>query len=382
MIELVHSYVDNYSALVNNGSHWWVHTVLFFTMYALPLLLGAQILNSILPFLKRILIAKLASQRSGWISKASLGSYVLKHSWRRQIKLAVLATLSLPALYASLELPKVIINNAIESGHYPIKYLVFEITQTSALIILCILFLVVVGVHGFLKFHVNMQAGALAEHISRRLRLDISRTTFKKNRNKNGDLIPIIVQEVEPVAGFAAESIVLPLLQGGTFLTILTFMLVQDVVLGLAAMALLPIQIYIVPKFQRKINMLSRSRLVEVRELGERISERSGMSGEETRKIYLSYRVLQNIRIGIHKKKYLLKTINNFISQLTPFFFYTIGGYLVISGDLSLGALIAVLTAYKDIGAPLKEVFRYYQAQADANVRYSEIAPYLSRKPA
>ncbi len=65
---------------------------------------------------------------------------------------------------------------------------------------------------------------------------------------------------------------------------------------------------------------------------------------------------------------------------MTPFFFYTIGGYLVIKGDLTLGALIAVLTAYKDMGAPLKELFRYYQAQADAHVRYAEIKPYISKE--
>jgi len=47
----------------------------------------------------------------------------------------------------------------------------------------------------------------------------------------------------------------------------------------------------------------------------------------------------------------LCQILNNFIGQLTPFFFYLIGGYLVIQGDISFGSLVAVLSAYKDLNA-------------------------------
>ena len=73
-----------------------------------------------------------------------------------------------------------------------------------------------------------------------------------------------------------------------------------------------------------------------------------------------------------------MKAVNNFLTALTPFFFYAIGGYLVIDGDLSLGALVAVLAAYKDFSAPLKELFRYYQTSEDVRVRYHEVVRFLS----
>ena len=56
---------------------------------------------------------------------------------------------------------------------------------------------------------------------------------------------------------------------------------------------------------------------------------------------------------------------------MTPFFFYSIGGYLVINGDLTLGALVAALAAYKDLSAPWKELLNYYQIMDDARLRYS-----------
>lgn len=49
----------------------------------------------------------------------------------------------------------------------------------------------------------------------------------------------------------------------------------------------------------------------------------------------------------------------------------------MIGGRLSLGALVAVLAAYKDFSAPLRELFRYYQSAEDARVRYREVLNFL-----
>ena len=68
-----------------------------------------------------------------------------------------------------------------------------------------------------------------------------------------------------------------------------------------------------------------------------------------------------DIRLDIYKKKFLIKFLNNFLAQLGPFFFYAIGGYLVIQGDLTVGALVAVIGAQKDIASPWKELLAFYQ---------------------
>ena len=47
--------------------------------------------------------------------------------------------------------------------------------------------------------------------------------------------------------------------------------------------------------------------------------------------------------------KFLMKSMNNFIMNLTPFFFYTIGGYLVLENQLSLGALVAAMESPRSI---------------------------------
>jgi len=74
--------------------------------------------------------------------------------------------------------------------------------------------------------------------------------------------------------------------------------------------------------------------------------------------------------MDLFKRKFTIKFINNFMNQLTPFFFYSAGGYLVIVGDLDFGSLVAVLAAYKDLASPWKACLNYIQRWADFNSRY------------
>jgi ABC-type phosphate transport system ATPase subunit len=82
---------------------------------------------------------------------------------------------------------------------------------------------------------------------------------------------------------------------------------------------------------------------------------------------------IYDIRFDIYKRKFFIKFLNNFLSVLTPFFFYSIGGYLVLQGELSLGALVAVLAAYKDLASPWKELLKFYQISQDIKVKYAQI---------
>ena len=133
-------------------------------------------------------------------------------------------------------------------------------------------------------------------------------------------------------------------------------MFAQDWILGIAAISLYPVQMYLIPKLQRQVNLLAKDRVRAVRKLSERISESvSGVeemhahdtSERERTEFAQQVGVIQGIRFRIYRKKFFIKFLNNVIGQLTPFFFYSIGGYLVIKGDLTFGALVAILAAYK-----------------------------------
>ena len=53
--------------------------------------------------------------------------------------------------------------------------------------------------------------------------------------------------------------------------------------------------------------------------------------------------------------------------------FFLIGGYFVIKGQLSWGALVAVLAAYKELSSPWKELLDFYQNQQDVAIKYEQV---------
>jgi len=319
--------------------------------------------------------------------KKTLFGFIFQHSLRQQIVILLLTGLSFPFLYYSLELPKIIINKAIQGGIGPREWMGMSVDQLEYLWTLSGLFLALVFINGWFKYFINVYKGRVGERMLRRLRFDLYHSMLRFpvgyfRRNPSGELIPIITAEVENIGGFIGDSFAVPAFQGGTLLTILVFMMMQDPVLGVAAIALYPVQIFVIPRLQAKVNRLTKQRVRLVRTLSERISETAHAQREihahGTAKYHLadfSDQLYQNykIRFLIFKWKFFVKFLNNFIAQLTPFFFYAIGGYLVIKGNLSFGALVAVLAAYKDLNAPWRELLDYYQTQADARLRYEQV---------
>ena len=317
----------------------------------------------------------------------SIYKYILKHTKKDQVWIILLTVASMPLVYYSLEIPKLIINKAIGGGAGSFGVLGYEMTQIQYLLLLSLLFLAMVIINGGMKYVINVYRGVLGERMLRRFRYTLySRILrFPLPHFKNlsaGEIIPMATAETEPLGGFIGDSIALPVMQGGLLLTYLSFIFVQDFWLGLASIALYPPQIYLIPRLQHKVNQLSKKRVQNVRKLADRIGEsvtgiadiHANDTGHfERADISRRLSTLFLIRNEIFRRKFFIKFLNNFLAQLTPFFFYSIGGYLVLKNQLSLGALVAVLAAYKDISPPWKELLKFYQITEDIKVKYAQI---------
>jgi len=316
----------------------------------------------------------------------SLYRYILDHSKKDQIGLIILSLVSLPLVYVTLELPKKIIN-LLEGQEIPQAIFGHEFDRLEFLMLLSITFLLVVLVNGGLKYLLNVFRGALGERVLRRLRFELFERILRFpmphfKRVSSGELIPMITAETELLGEFIGESFTLPVFQGGILLTYLVFIFQQDVFLGMAAVALYPFQLVVIPRLQKRVNELSKERVAVVRNMSGRIGETvSGITeihANDTshyERAHISQRLgrIYLIRFAIYKRKFFIKFLNNFIAQLTPFFFYSVGGYFVLRGDLSIGSMVAVLVAYKDLSGPWKELLRYYQRKEDVKVKYSQV---------
>ena len=292
-----------------------------------------------------------------------------------------------PLLYLTLELPKRIINDAIGASSQIVEFWGYSLPQTTFLMVLCFAFLAAVLAHGLMKMRINTMKGVLSERMLRRFRYHLISRALRFpqpyfERVSQGEMVSMITAESEPMGGLMGDAISQPVLQAGQMITILSFLFLQSVWFGLAAVALIPLQAWLIPRLQRQINLLNKKRIQEVRLLAAQIGENA--AGASTLRANGGWRYRQamisdqlgrlfGIRFEIYQKKFFMKFINNFISQLTPFMFYLIGGLLVLQGSVSLGALVAALAAYKDLSSPWKELLTYYNQTQDMSLRWDVV---------
>ena len=321
--------------------------------------------------------------------ESGLFKYIFAHSRRQQLNQLLLTAVAMPFYYFSLDIPKTIVNKAIGGGggDWPREYYFLVLDQIPYLMVLCGVFLGLVFINGGFKYVSNVYQGIVAERMLRRLRHELIARVLRFplpqfRKVSQGEIVSMVTLETENLGGFFGEAVNTPAFQGGTLITLMTFMFIQDWKLGLAAIALYPVQMYFIPKLQAKVNALGKQRVQTVRRLSERIGEIvSGayeIHANDTSQLELAdfssrLGTIYGIRFEIYRLKFLIKFLNNFLALVTPFLFYSIGGYLVIKGSLTLGALVAVLAAYKDVSAPWKILLGYYQRLEDARIKYQQL---------
>lgn len=324
----------------------------------------------------------------------SMYSFVLRYSGRQQLYILMFVVMSWPIGFMLLDLPKQIINRALGAAKETYSLAVlglteipFAVSQSTFLVILCVLFLGLVVLNNGLKFHINTTKGRVAERLLRRLRYALFSRVLRFpiphfKRASQGEIISMITAEAEPIGAFFVGAVVDPIFQGGLLLVAIGFIIVQDPMLGVAAAAFYPLQIYVVPRLQKKVSALGKARLRQIRHLSDHVGETVGgivdIHANDTSNLELSrfadrLGTIYNIRFEIFQRKYMIKFINNFLDKLAPFLFYLFGGLLVIDGKLDIGQLVAVIGAHREMSSPWKEMLNWYQQQADARVKYDQV---------
>ncbi len=322
----------------------------------------------------------------------SLFGFILRYSRRDQLRIVPFVLATMVVYYASLDLPKTIINEAIQGGRFTdgateTTWLGVEFGRLEYLFLLSGIFLGLIVLNGWLKFRINTMKGWMGERMLRRLRyvlydyiLRFPLARFR--RVKGAEMASMIKDEVEPLGGFIGEAFITPLFLGGQALTAMFFILYQHWALGLIAIGVVGVQAYLIPKLRKRLLVLGRERQLTARALAGRIAETvdgaaeihaNATSNYERAEIAARLGRIFKIRFELYQRKFLIKFLNNFLSQVTPFLFYTVGGYLVIMGRLDIGALVAVIAAYKDLPSPVKELIDWDQQRLDVEVKYQQV---------
>ena len=338
----------------------------------------------------------------------SLVRYTWTHTRVQQMWILLVVAVSMVPYYLSFDLPKLIVNGPIQGRGFETpdatqtymrfafdlpglgQFTLFEgfsLERLASLMLLSGVFLFLVIVNGAFKFYINTYKGRLGERMLRRIRFELVDRVLRFppaqfKRLKPSEIATMVKDEVEPLGGFIGDAFVQPALLGGQAVTALAFILVQDLWLGLIAAGIVAVQLLIIPQMRKRLIRLGRERQLTARELSGRIGEISegiasihthDTSNYERAEISARLGRIFKIRYDLYQWKFLVKVLNNFLAQVTPFLFYAIGGYQVIKGSMDVGQLVAVIAAYKDLPGPLKDLIDWDQIRQDVGVKYAQV---------
>jgi putative ABC transport system ATP-binding protein len=338
----------------------------------------------------------------------SLARYIWTHTWRQQVWILCVVGISMIPYFMSFDLPKQIVNGPIQGEGFggadatqPFLSLSFdlpffgtinlfsgfELHREQMLYALSFFFLFLVVINGLFKFYINTYKGRLGERMLRRTRFELVDRVlrfppFQFKRVKAAEVATMVKDEVEPLGGFIGDAFVQPALLGGQALTALIFIVLQNFWLGMIAAVIVAVQIIIIPQMRKRLIRLGRERQLTARQLSGRVGEIvdgigtihvHDTSNYERADIAARLGHIFKIRYDLYQWKFLVKFINNFLAQVTPFLFYLVGGYLALRGRVDVGQLVAVIAAYKDLPGPLKDLIDWDQARQDVQVKYAQV---------
>lgn len=307
----------------------------------------------------------------------NLYRYILRHSLWSQIFLTAIICVLAALNPLVLNLQKQIVNHAIQEG------------DLAALLWLCAGFLLVVLAAGGLKYAKQRTEGRLSETLLRDLRADLFDRLLRLPRRPEharsaAPVIATMLAEVEDLGQFFGEAFSVPLYHGLLLLGTIGYLVVLNPWMALAGVSLYPIQIWFVPKLQRRISVLSRERVTLVRGLSERIhdsvsalenpSAADGLA-EASGGFRAQLQDILRVRMRSNHLKYLVKWINNFLAKLGPLFLLLLGGWFIITrpGSFDVGSLVALLVGYEQLNEPWRELLASFQQRETTKVKYDQV---------
>lgn len=294
--------------------------------------------------------------------------------WRvtgRQQPWLILLSLAVAALAAvPLKFQQLVVNSLVEHG------------KASYLAWLCAGMLAAVLASAALKFALNLSMSTVGERVVLRIRdrlyanhvTDVAAGGAEPP--KRGTLVTMLSAEAESVGAFAGVAIATPLMQLGTLVSVIGFIVVAQPWLGLLAIAVVVPQAIVVVAIQGRINRRVRQRVQALRDASDRISDSDLRQVEEA--VVADFHQVYEIRWRTFILKLTSKFALSAISALGVVGVLFLGGLLVLDGRSDIGTVVASLTGLARIEGPWREMVSFFRNASTVRVKYAMILPAIA----
>lgn len=310
-----------------------------------------------------------AIPRTGDDSPArSIWGYALRMTGWHQACACLLAVAVAALNLAPIELQRRLIDDAIAGG------------DARLLLLLGALYAAALVLHRAMKFLLGMYQGWLTESAAlytRRHLLGFYRDRLNDGGEAEaGKAVSIIGSETDKLAGFVGEGPSQACVNMAMLIGVLGYMAtVQPKIAALGLLLLIP-QVALTPFMQVRLNRLTERQVGLKRELGDGVAGGEACDDQPTNR--LIGRLFDN-RMRFLAWKHLLKGGLNLMNGLAPLGVLVWGGWLAIQGETTLGVLVAFVSGFDKLAAPIRELIAFYRTCAQAGVQHAMIAAWMRR---
>ena len=311
-----------------------------------------------------------------------LYAYVWRSSASQQIVLIVLAIIAAVLATAPLELQRHIINTL--AGHEKFERLGW----------LCGGYLIAALAIGGLKYTLNIKSAGLGEFTIRSLRKEVLRsatppakpdeTSDQTGKSKPGALVTTISSQAEAVGKFVGDCISTPIVQAGTLLSVLSYMLYTEPRLGAVVLFIAVPQFFLVPMVQRRLNVYVRERAHTLVRAGDLMVDpalhRGTSAGSLGSELTKALETIYLARLHTFKLKFGLKFVISVLQSMAVFVLLFAGGIMVLNGKTEIGIVVAFISGLDRVLEPWREMIAFVRSTSSAKVQFDLIESTLGRK--
>jgi ABC-type multidrug transport system fused ATPase/permease subunit len=299
-----------------------------------------------------------------------LYAYVWRSSASQQVILIILAIIAAVLATAPLELQRHIINTL--AGREKVERLGW----------LCGGYLIVALGIGGVKYIVNIRSGGLGEAMIRSLREQVLRSSSSPAaKNQSGSLVTTISAQAEAVGKFVGDCISTPIVQAGTLLSVLSYMLYTEPRLGVVVFLIAIPQLFVVPMIQRRINVHVRERSHTLARAGDLMVDPALDSGSSSgSEVSRAFETIYLARLTIFRLKFGLKFLISALQSAAVFVLLLVGGIMALNGKTEIGIVVAFISGLDRILEPWRELIAFMRSTAAARVQFDLIESTLGKR--
>lgn len=286
---------------------------------------------------------------------------------REQILLILLSLLVASLAALPLKFQQLAVNSLVEHG------------EVRRLAWLCAGFLGAVLLSAAFKWVLGLRLSVVGERvvllIRKRLYANYVADSVRDEQGtpQRGTLVAMLAAEAETVGAFAGAAISAPLVQVGTLVSVIGFIVVSQPWLGLLAIAVVVPQAAIVLSIQSRINLRVRERVQALRDASDRIS-RSDLARVED-EVLADFTAIFETRRRVFFLKLSSKLALAAISALGKVGILFLGGWLVLRGQGDVGTVVASLTGLTRIEGPWRDLVSFFRGASTVRVKYAMLLP-------